>query len=1300
MAGSNVPGWGSGPYGRTPWAGSSTSSPGGPLPYDDPFDIYCVGENEEISTLDSYSNVGAFVAAGQLSIEPTTQDFRMQSGGASADTTARLLLDVAVPGSWTFDMTFKAVDLPSDFASLKDRHFFVGTADDNGYCAGLFFSLLGIGYTGSTSYDNVTGELILNSTFQVLPNSLNLVQEDIYYTLRVVIDAVTETTFIYITDSAQLPLSGHQLRYILPAIPSSSCVVTPEDGTTLSVKGTAAAPSTLDIHQICLGTGVLTPNLPPIADAGTDQAARFCTVVRLDGTRSYDPEGVQVTYAWRLVDGPEASENVFAGYDGITYTPSPYTNKLYSEELEAYHASIGIVPGDVLLVRGTPYDIIAVGSDGNGFYVQIVEFSLPANSATLAYKLLRQNTINGRMTSKPTFYPDAVGLYKFELVVFDGQYNSAPSLTVVNVVESAIARGTVPDLSFLWSYLSDFWRLVENRGVIETFWSALAQVTASELLTLWQHEYGKSLRDIQRTFQRKWLHYDFYLQDPVTEQSTTRVLYGGVLSDDITGSTTITGKTIDVESPVVGNFQLYFSGTTLTPSALADELQRLLNKKVSGFSVTLHENTAANTWRILVTASFPFTFQDTSTLPVFSYPVVNDLPRGTGGAAVGVNTYRVDRSLTGLDVSEGDYLVTGDNAYRIVRVIDDSTDTWRSQRVVLADDLPFYLPSDWVICGKSTSSYLDFYNALVTRGDIAYYEVIDSESNDPLYIPVRVLGAASFREDSYLLCEQQALYPYFAQPARYSVYFYSVYRRSHLPVSEYVVEVPTLQEFIKNSDEQALLRQNIDYFVETYRGSPCLRFVTGEAPELDVWGYEQPPQRMWAETTYLDNRPTIEQNFGVPAEFTLDDLAELPDTTDYLSVVRGLWYTYFNGPTLYNLRVGTQILLGLPFAEENGVITEIRTDFSTTLGRILVQDSASTEIVRSYTYPRELELEINPATGELYKEGDTVTQFSPLVKGVDVVDYVKNPTWYEGYLNQGVFFEVEKFFKFLVRVDSEAFSLQTLLFARSFVLRIKPTYTFPLFIVRSKVGDTTVDVTDEIAITGRLKLFDVPCSDWRGMGGIIDDPDPSGGGWQTQLDSAYPLEAPPTYPTAANVVPWGGDKNYLCPEDFVMATSCITLVAPTFPTLDSIYVTDLGVFSETAGVFGNSGLETIDPTPGRELGFPVTLSGSANISTMEVEYEVGFTEDEKDVQVVLNVNGVDVRTITFTIPAGTYYRNQLPVTPLALNNGDVLLARLEAQGAGVLRSNWATVAVKLGVVQTWALDTQMPAGTYCMYKLM
>lgn len=1276
-------------YGDSPWGlgsfGGVLPFAGGPIPFDDEFDIYCAGPCGEMVVFLDYGSVEEFSGVDQFSVDAANNDLVISSGGSSTVTdTARVFVDCNVSLTWSLECTFKLEEMPSDFSNLTERHIFIGTADRQGACAGLFFSNVGLAYTGSTNYDN-DNNLVVNSVMQVLPNSLGLVQPNVYYTIRLVVDANTDTTYIYVTPTADVPAIGHQLKYVLKTIPSASQVVPPEDGTTISVRGTVSEPSILHLNTLCLGNGVIIPNLPPVADAGVDQAARSCSIVRLDGRKSFDPEGANILYKWRLIDGPMTSAFVLTGDDGHTLG-SIQTNKFYSDEAQVFDDMPGIVAGDVLLVDGEPHTIVTTGLDGNGFYIQVDGYVFDGGLPARSFRVLKQNTISGVTTAQPTFYPDVPGLYKFDLTVFDGGLFSQASNTIVNVTDSPVPRGCPVDVRFLWGCISDFWRLVEDADVVETFWGALAQIAASELLTLWQHEYSKSLRDIQRTFQRRWLHYDLFVAEPEIEETTIRTILAGVQTKDIDldYGVNVGGQTLVVLMPDGIEHEIFLTqpdgtyGTDIT-NAVQRLLQIRLQELDRRFTVERLNKTGGGDCRLVVRAPFFFSFTDKSTATsLFTFPAANDLPRGSGGATVGVNGYRVGSSLSNIDIQTGDYLVVGGTAYRILRVVSDPADDWENQRLIFSDNLPLNLGADWVIAAATRSTYLDFYSSLCSAGDTAIYEVVEKATGALAYVACTTLSAAADGTTA-LLTEQTPITPYLLDDA-FNVYFHSIYRRTFMPVDALVSEIPTLQERIKNDDDSAVLRQNIDFYRTEFRGLPCIKFTTGDP---DVWQGDLPPKRMWAETTYVDNRPVIEQNFGIPAEFTLDDLSSLSDNIDYLSCVRGLWYAYFNGPTLYNLRVGTQILLGLPFAEEPGTIVEIDTDFSLSQGRFLIQDTNEQAIVRSYTYPRVLSLEVNPDTGEKYKVGDTVKQFAPLVEGVEVVDYIKDPKWFQGFLNQGTFFEVEKFFKFLVRVDSAAFNLNTLLFAIQFVKRIKPTYTFPILAVRNAIAETTVDTSDDVAYRGTLKLYaGVWFASGKGNATMFDQPNAAGLGWWNRFN-----DSPNN---------WGFDRELLSPESVVMATLSQSFPLAALPTADSIFYADFPVWSNVVATFA-SGVRFWLPSTGYQVGVPVTATGSATLNKVVVFLRVVSATPGKSLHLQIKKNGVMYSDNTFFIAVTgtgleaikTHYQFDISIPVVA---GDVLTAEV-LSWTGDWNTYVETAGVVLGVGQNWSADTTVGPGT-------
>lgn len=1308
-------GWGSGPYGLMPWGGGLNVIAGGPLPSTTAFDIYCVGPCGPMSVLLTYEGVNTVGDSSQFFVDSTTGDQVLASGGTFLTSGVQIVLTTSVTNTFTSDFTLDFEHLPNDFSDIVSRHVLVSVTDASGPCFVLFFSKIGIGYAGAVHFDG-SGNLVLDSTFQVLPGSATLISELTYYSFRVACDHITGAAYIFVTKTADLIQIGHQLRYVMPIILASSLSHTPTDQTLISVRGTLAQPSEVSIDTLCLGADFTIPNSPPTADAGLDQAARTCSIIQLDGTKSFDPEGANIAYKWRLLDAPLGSAFSFDGVDGSSFPlpmPTGFTNKFYSPSLAVVDAidSISITAGlgDVLVVSGIPYDIIGKGTDGPGFFIQIDGFILPDNFSNAPFKLLRQRGISGITSAKPTFFPDIPGIYKFDLVVFDGQLFSEPSITITNVTESPIPRGCIPDVRFLWGYLSDFWNLVDDKDRLTTFFSASAQIAATELLSLWQIDYSKSLRDVQRTFQRRWLNYELNIDEPFPELTTIAPIFGGLRQIfPVAGLAGIPGTTLSITIPFFAadgisslSSSYTFTGSgNLTAQNVLDQLSQFLLRLDSRFVITTIANRSGTLVELRIQAPFSFSTGVSDTAPIFVAPLTNTEPSGAG-SGIAVNAYKTDRSLLGLSIPQGAILALGQIGYRVVGVIDDPGDDWPFQRISLLDSLPTSPPTSWAIPGKVTSRIVDFYNSSVDFQDLSFYEIFDSTTQQALFL--RLQGAFIAQNDttSMGVTGLGILANYQTHPTRiFDVFFLSVTRLTHLPIDDLISDIPYLQEKINSTDDTAVFRRNIDFYLEEFRGQNSIRFAfTNFADPDNIWGsVDAIPARLWAETTYIDNSPIIEQNFGIPAAFTLDDLSQLPNNVDYLSAVRGLWYSYFNGPTLFNLRVGTQILLGLPFAEETGIITEIRNDFSVTNGRILVQDKKNTEIVRSYSYPASLSPEINPTTNLPYAVGDLVSQFAPLVTGVEVVDWVKDPHWFEGYLQQGSFFEIEKFHKFLVRVDSAAFNLSSLLFVQSFILRIKPTYTFPLFVVKQQLGtkgDTEVSTTDLIEPTGSLKLFAGACFLGNEMATMLDQGNPAGGGWVNKLDTdSDPTTPLPTYPTSQPVA-WGLDRDLMCPEDSILVSACTTLGAPAVPTLDNIFALDSYVSTASIALFEDSWVTDV-PSTWLNLFNDFTVTGNTTITDINLHIvgDAGATDHNFTLSIVKN--GTEVSSSTFTQDS-ILFTKHISVS-LAVVIGDVLRVRVKPTTIPFASTNWKSIQVELGTLTLWSLDTTLAAGTYCAYR--
>jgi hypothetical protein len=1296
-------GFGGGSWGDVPWGGG---------------DQLLSEESCDLLLFDA-ANIDSILATP--AVEPTGDPLQFVLGTGELEILSGDSSDPSFPTDDAYLTSFPSLDstftveinatfesLPNDFTDVSARHVMFGVADANGPCAAVFLSKVGLAYAGAVHHTPGSpslGTLVLDSTLQVIPGTSGYTPLGTEMTYRLAVSSVVGAVYLYATPTASLGVTGHQLVAILPVVDASDLTVVPSDDHILiSVRGTSVQPSRLSLSRWCLSSFFDVPNIAPVANAGQDQAVRACSIALLDGSASTDLEGSPLLYSWRLIDAPPTSSFATEATDGATFPILPFdgfTSRFHSSTLENLEAAEPIQLGSVLLIDGSPRSVVGKGVDGNGFYLQTAISDLPDNLSSAPFKLLRQNGLSSTAEAVVSFFADIPGFYKFDLTVFDGSLYSSPAVVILNVLESVLPRGCIPDTSFIFSYISDFWRLVEGAQTLNVVWSGLAQVAATELYTLWQHEYSKSLKDVQRTIARRWLHYDLLLAEPVPELTKLRVLWSGVQSGQVAlvGDPGVVGTSLVLTSPIFEEDAVIDWVGSTTAGAAALELQNRLLEFDSRFSVTTIPDRSGTFLIIRINAPFPFTVSESSNDPLFTAGDSNGTLTGTGAAGGGAKTYVVDRSLDGLGIREDDLLVIDGVGYRITRVLNGAptdSDSFDQQRLSLKDELPVPAGTSWTIASTVKSQLLDFFHGLVSEGDEVFFETSDlSGTAQPEIIQTKAIGVSEALP-SVLAIDIAPLGAALAgRSADATIFLAKCVRRTYLPVTPLLKDLPVLQEHIVIDDDEATLRRNVDFFLETYRGAPAIRFVTGES--ADVWENGVPPERLWAEYSFIDNNPVIEANFGIPAGFTLDDLASLTGEIDYLSAVSGLWYAFFNGPRPDNIRIGAQIFLGLPFAEEAGAIEEIRNDFSATSGRILIRDLDNEEIVRSYSYPNALELETNPATGSKYVVGDQVKQFAPLVEGVEIVDYVKDPTWFKGLLAQGAFFEVQKYHRFSIRVDSEVFNLSSLLLVRKFVLTLRPTYTYPVIVVALTAEQSDLSILDDITLSGKLVLNDSLCSEGATM---FDDAQPGtdGGAWWNQFD--YDGTAPaPTYPTPDAGIPWAFDKEYLCPDDFLVANLVFDQAALGPPVFDTFLTLDSNVTQ--AVLFSDVSPFSI-PAPVAELTIPSTtvdtavFNGAIKLVRLLVTGS-GPGAFATDYELVVEINGVDSIVVPFDA-TDPVFEVESSVN-VAVTLGDTLAFKIREPAAttspGVRTPDWASVSALVTIEDgAWIFGGTIPAGTY------
>jgi len=1162
-----------------------------PLPLGSEFDCMEVDSTSMPFILGSYAEVTASRGTPYFYIDGSKLVINSPDGILN-----QLLIQLPLEQSHTFETTFTPSQIPDDLSNLDQYRFFIGTYDRQDNASGVLISKSGIAlvaYYGTSAL--------------ILPGSQDIFTEGVEYTLRLVVDGVQNLMHLYVTRTSLLPYSGHILRYTSVAPESISGEI---DSIRIEILGQSAAVTIGRFSTFGVACSeALIPNQRPIADAGADQTANIGSALLHDGRGSYDPEGAALTYDWKLKDAPEGSRFRSVGVSGSTIDDGDgdgFTQVFDGGTLAFSETNMPLLqPGDHLLVEDVYYEVSTtrwVYDSGTGKYARditgawsddeivVIDDTIPDSLSGVAWSMLHSATyFNDREQPFTSAIPDKAGVYTVGLIVNDGELDSLESEAILNVASTAVALGCTPTVSWMWSYLSDFWNLLEDREIVETVWSGFAQACAAQLLTAWQIDYNKSLLDIQRVFQRRWLGYSTLLDETSPDDAIIRIIRGPIFSVDLSAGANTNGTTLQLVLDADSIQTVTFVGSDpMTASQLATQinlemgfadspvpLARVESSVKSGTSalvgaavfnasntltgeslllsfngdvktvnftggdpiaiddVILAINTTANseivyestvdgvktagggylsfkvpdgviqlleqgstddvTWTDL---GFASRIGDPEYLVLEHGTLLRIRPVGTANTLLGYSTTEyTNNDLAGdsgaalsatrltsfeaatpplLDFSEQglgstDLLVVDGEGYRIQKVaLDSATGTVR-RGLTLSDALPDASSNPWIVPSIVKSADIDFSDELVVAGDLVRFDVKHNTTGVVTEILCEVVGAKNYRVG---FDPQPLLEHYAGVPGDYTTEYVGIKHLTYIPVDDLVVEIPRLQSIIKNPPSK--LDQNLDFFIEEVAvGSStvnAIRFKDGTFTLLDP-----PTDTLWAETTYLDNRPTIEANFGRLVNFKLEDLENVTDDLDYLSAVRGLWWSYFGGPALSKVKTGVQILLGLPFSEVGGVIQDIELNFSATEGRITISDSSNTDVIRTYYYPKDAGLAINDDTGEVLAEGDTIAQFHPLSGGVEVADWVNSPQWMASYASQGLFLEVEKYFKWLIRADVDTFNLANLVFAIDFAKKITPHYTTNLFVLLKNVAASEVDITDDLSFEVTLKLNDTFC---------------------------------------------------------------------------------------------------------------------------------------------------------------------------------------------------------------------------------
>lgn len=465
------------------------------------------------------STIGTLLSLGpsDLTATPGTTPYFTEGGGvlrARSDdgTSASLEFHVGMPGKFTVDLLIHFVKLPLSLGDLY-RRVELTLADDASRGVSIYFSKAGMAVSRVDTYDSAA----------LLPGMGSTISEtSAYVTIRVAVDSTAGLAYVY----GSVGETEHPaLRQIVPVEDTPLSV---GDLFKLTVRGTVDEPVEVRVRKLRLASGLVVANYPPVADAGPDRVVAKGTAVRFDGRASYDPEGLPVSYKWRLVDAPEGSRYAWTGSTNTTDDGDAdgVTNTL---KVNPLLVPSWVLPGTVVILRGRRYEVDYY--DAMAEEIVLTEDAAPDNLSGEPIRLMRQSFLSGANTESPYGVPDVAGGYRVALVVSDGDTMSDPSEAVVSVTSARLPFGVEPDVAPIWKMLGDEWELVEGREVFEEGWRAASRILGGKLLELWQYHYNLSIQDAQNTLMRKWVPFrtTTYEEDPSRVQRVMR--YGAILAE-------------------------------------------------------------------------------------------------------------------------------------------------------------------------------------------------------------------------------------------------------------------------------------------------------------------------------------------------------------------------------------------------------------------------------------------------------------------------------------------------------------------------------------------------------------------------------------------------------------------------------------------------------------------------------------------------------------------------------------------------------------------------------------------------
>lgn len=736
------------------------------------------------------------------------------------------------------------------------------------------------------------------------------------------------------------------------------------------------------------------------------------------------------------------------------------------------------------------------------------------------------------VVDSPVLLARQPGVYVLTLRVFNGVVWS-PTVAVTYLATKAnLLRGAKPQTKYLFRYLPDFFSMVGNREVMSEAWSAAAQVVASDLFAAWQSDASRYIQEISPIRQRRHVAFTFAQElegeyalvgdEEFRASSAPRVpLFRSPFNAE-TSQETVPFREIEfgaVPAWVQDGMSVLLETDMYSPQSV-----RVV--KISGNRVAVSPFLASRELR----RGYAGRFVEDGVSPSGTSLWFTD-PAFTATAEPGVYLIRIGNGqLTEVFVREDGTIV-----FPVAQPITGARQHWQLLRVtgtvgvrktpylngsidaVPGDSLKvsYWIDQDTlgeaflpVVAVGYEATYVDWapLKALMQTTALAsvtawqnYYQVISLHKRTNHFEQyqylrgVPTLGSEpsdqTLRQGEHYtvsprgLALSPLLYGYASSESTGRDYFTLVEPRYSPGNSPENLAEALVGRYIYFSGGVGGARVRSVEWPKVVLDRP-IRFAGRTDILVPRYRFDSPPpDTLWAEQVVLDGSKVIEGSFGALVGLPLDKYDPAAPAEQYLSSVRAVHYALMTGPTLSNVAMALETLLGAKVAMETGTVTnllapnDLRDGFVT----VVLEDGT----IQVSPYNREASPAINPDTGRTFKasvpglpedlQGDDhldsqVPPFTPVLSTARVDDYLTDPSAVDAALGED--HRVQRFHTFLVRVPLSAMKWDGVVEClRSVLDDTKPTHTdYILYGTMTRSQD--IDIQDDLDIVLGLRLQD------------------------------------------------------------------------------------------------------------------------------------------------------------------------------------------------------------------------------------